>query len=89
MSMFEPIASARHAAANYIVYVLDDAERIRGAEWIAAADDADALSQVQRLNLAAQCELWQRDRKVGAVGATRAQQLIPVADLHPLAPLRR
>ena len=89
MSMFEPIASAGHAAANYIVYILNDEERIRGAEWLAAADDADALSQAQRLNLAAPCELWQRDRKIGAVGATRTQQLIPVADLHPLAPLRR
>ena len=33
MSMFEPIASAGHAAANYIVYILNDEGRIRGAEW--------------------------------------------------------
>ncbi len=36
MSMFEPIAAARHAEANYIVYILNDEGRIRGAEWIAA-----------------------------------------------------
>jgi hypothetical protein len=72
MSMFEPISSARHAATNYIAYILNDDGRIRGAEWIAATDDADALAQVQRLNLAAQCELWQRDRKIGAVGPGRS-----------------
>jgi hypothetical protein len=55
-------------ASLYIVYILNDEGRIRGAEWIAACDDADALAQVQRLNLAARCELWQRDRKIGAVG---------------------
>jgi len=61
--------------ANYIVYILDGVGKIRGAEWIAAASDEDALAQARRLALATSCELWQRARKVArlsAAGATSA-----------------
>jgi hypothetical protein len=64
MSMFAPIGPPRPAAPNYIVYILNDAGRIRCAEWIAATGDDDALAQVRRLKPSAECELWQRDRRI-------------------------
>ena len=50
--------------ANYIVYILDCAGKIRGAEWIAACDDADALAQARSLARSGGCELWQRARRI-------------------------
>ena len=37
--------------ANYIVYMLDEAGKIRGAEWIAAAGDEEAIAQARRFSL--------------------------------------
>ena len=54
--------------ANYIVYILDGLGKIRGAEWIAARDDADALAQARRVGAGSRCELWQRTRRVGNLG---------------------
>ena len=73
MSSYEPIQSRPAAAANYIVYILDGAGKIRGAEWIAAAADADAFAQIEALKLSTDCELWQLDRRVGR-GAGRLTQ---------------
>ena len=67
MPSYQPIQSRPAAAANYIVYILDGAGKIRGAEWIAASSDGDALEQIRSLRLATECELWQRDRRVGRV----------------------
>ena len=72
MSMFEPIAARPSEAANYIVYVLDGAGKIRGAEWIAAVSDEHALAQARALGSATECELWQRDRRIGRVRAAGA-----------------
>lgn len=73
MSMFEPIPSPSGEAANYIVYILDGTGRIRGAEWIAAAGDAEALRVARRLASASPCELWQRARKVARIERRRGQ----------------
>ncbi len=68
MSMFERIEprglGAEPEAANYIVYILDGTGRIKGAEWILATGDAEALAQARRLAHSSPCELWQRARKV-------------------------
>ena len=61
----------QHEAANYIVYLLDGDGKIRGAEWIAAVSDDHALAQVRALGSATDCELWQRDRRVGRVQPCR------------------
>jgi len=61
-------AEARHEAVNYIVYILDGVGRIQGAEWIAACDDADALTQAQRIAGGSRCELWQRTRRIAHLG---------------------
>jgi hypothetical protein len=52
---------------NYTVYVLGPDGKVRRAEWIAAASDADALAAVRALDCASECELWQRNRRVGRV----------------------
>ena len=57
-------AEGWHEAVNYIVYILDGVGRIQGAQWIAAADDADALAQARRVARGSRCELWQRTRRV-------------------------
>jgi hypothetical protein len=62
--MQQAIRQESRQEANYIVYILDGVGKIRGAEWIAACDDADALAQARRLKLSTQCELWQRTRKI-------------------------
>ena len=61
-------AEGWHEAVNYIVYILDGAGRIQGAEWIAATDDADALAQALRVAAGSRCELWQRTRRVAQEG---------------------
>ena len=53
---------------NYIVYRLNDAGRIRGAEWIGARDDEHALRVARALVPGASCEVWQLDRRIGRVG---------------------
>ena len=67
MTMVDPVKPRPQAEANYIVYILDGLGRIRGAEWLAAADDAEALAQVRALGLACGCELWQRQRMVARI----------------------
>ena len=56
---------------NYIVYRLNETGRIRGAEWIGAVDDEDALLLARALLPGVSCEVWQRDRRIGRVGYAR------------------
>jgi hypothetical protein len=60
------------APAHYIVYLLDAAGKIRSSDWIAAWGDEEALAQVRAFRLGSECELWQRDRRVGRVPAVRS-----------------
>ena len=57
---------------TYIVYRLDGAGRIHGAEWLQAIDDRFALEGAHSIagsrGWLSGCEVWQRDRKVGRVG---------------------
>lgn len=69
MSMFDPLDGRQAREANYILYFLDERGRIRGAEWLAAIDDSDALAQVRRMAAERECELWQRARKVARLSA--------------------
>ena len=66
--MNQTIRPESQQEANYIVYILDGLGKIRGAEWIAARDDADALAQARRVAAGSRCELWQRTRRVGNLG---------------------
>jgi hypothetical protein len=67
--MFDPLDGRQTREANYILYFLDERGRIRGAEWLAAIDDSDALAQVRRMAAERECELWQRARKVARLPA--------------------
>jgi len=52
---------------QYIVYRLDGVGKIRGAEWIEAFSDHDALTRARRLAEDGGCEVWQLERRVGRV----------------------
>jgi hypothetical protein len=53
---------------DYRLYCLDGAGNISLAEWIEAADDADAVGQAEWLKRGAiQCEVWQGHRLVAAI----------------------
>ena len=52
---------------KYIVYRLDGAGRIRGAEWMDALNDRFALEGARTMTGAHGCEVWQLDRCVGRV----------------------
>ena len=58
---------------KYIVYRLDEAGRISGAEWIEAGHDLEALSRARRLAAPAdsgtggECEVWQLSRRIARV----------------------
>ena len=69
--MFQSFQPLRGVAANYIVYVLDGAGKIRRAEWIEAASDRQALARARGLAEVGGCEVWQRDRRIGRVPARR------------------
>ena len=50
--------------SNYRLYRLDGAGKISAAEWIEAAEDADALREAQGRADGGSFELWQKDRLI-------------------------
>ena len=56
---------------KYRVYRLDGLGRISGFEWLDALDDRFALEGARAIAEAGGCEVWQLDRKIGRVCATR------------------
>jgi len=54
------------------LYCLDGAGEIELADWIEAADDADAVRQAQKLKKdARKCEVWQGRRLVATLDDQR------------------
>jgi hypothetical protein len=53
--------------ANYRLYRLDGAGKISSAEWLEAADDADAERQARDGNSGGTVELWDRNRLVARI----------------------
>jgi hypothetical protein len=53
--------------ANYRLYRLDGAGKISGAEWLEAADDADAERLARDRNSDGVVELWDRNRLVARI----------------------
>ena len=49
----------------YRVYCFDGASRIVSAEWIEAANDADALKAARELMDCFRMEVWEKERLVG------------------------
>ena len=52
---------------EYRHYRLDGAGSISNAEWLEAADDADAVRKVRQQKLSSISELWDRNRLVARV----------------------
>lgn len=53
--------------ADYRLYRLDGAGKIVTAEWIEAADDADAAEVARTLRLDCTCEVWDRQRLIARI----------------------
>jgi hypothetical protein len=53
--------------ANYRLYRLDGAGKISSAEWLEAADDAEAERQARDGNSGGVLELWDRNRLVARI----------------------
>lgn len=54
---------------EYRHYRLDGAGNISSAQWIEAADDADAIRKARELNIPSDCELWDHARLVARIEA--------------------
>jgi hypothetical protein len=52
---------------NYRLYRLDGAGRISGADWIEAADDAEASQKAREQFRGSRYELWQQHRLIERV----------------------
>jgi hypothetical protein len=52
---------------SYRLYCLDGAGRITTAEWLDAADDADATRQARERKLGVASEVWDRSRLVARI----------------------
>jgi hypothetical protein len=57
---------------KYRHYKLDGTGNFRGAEWLDASDDEDAVRQVRNLKLSCPSEIWDRKRLVARIEATSA-----------------
>jgi hypothetical protein len=57
---------------NYRVYCYDGAGKLWVADWVEAADDDAALAAARAMKVAVKCEVWERDRLVGAVETPRS-----------------
>lgn len=55
---------------GYRHYRLDGAGNITSAEWLEAADDADAARRVRELKLPFTSEIWDRNRLVARIEAS-------------------
>lgn len=56
---------------SYRLYCLDGAGKITTAEWLEAADDADATRQAQERKLGVASEVWDRSRLVARIEAEK------------------
>lgn len=61
------------AQEGYRDYCLDDRGRLHSAEWFEAASDEDAIAQVEARHPDSLCEIWQGQRLVAKLLATRLQ----------------
>jgi hypothetical protein len=62
---------------DYRLYCMDGAGHIGFGEWIEATSDDEALAIVRAKKLSVNCELWDRNRRVGRVPA----RLVLLSDL--------
>lgn len=56
---------------NYRYYCLDRAGHLHEAEWFAAANDEDAVEQIEAKHPQSHCEIWQGKRLVASLSPKR------------------
>ncbi|MGZ2412853.1 hypothetical protein ACUXST_002295 [Sphingomonas sp. F9_3S_D5_B_2] len=56
---------------EYRLYCFNEHGGISKAHEIAAEDDADAIARARAVEPKVRCELWNRDRLVAKLGASR------------------
>ena len=66
-----PPSKGEHALPAYRHYRLDGAGNTSKAEWFEAADDADAVRQISEKKLPVASEIWDGNRRVANVDATK------------------
>jgi hypothetical protein len=57
--------------SNYRVYCHDGARKVVSAEWVAAANDEDAVTVVEAMYPGLHCEIWDGNRLVAKLEAKR------------------
>lgn len=58
-------------SATYRHYSLDGSGHLHGAEWFEAADDQDAIAQIEAHAAEGICEIWQGKRLVAKLSPAR------------------
>ena len=65
MSLCQPLSRGAEFMRTYRVYCFDGASRIVSAQWLEAANDADAVIAAKKQMNCVRIEVWERDRRVG------------------------
>ena len=58
---------------TYRIYCYDARQRIVSADWLEAADDADAIARAEAQGYGSKCEIWDGKRLVAKLEADRLQ----------------
>jgi hypothetical protein len=59
--------------ADYRLYCLNEARKIRTAEWITAGSDEEAIMTARSLKPSSDCELWHSGRMVAELRAPKIE----------------
>jgi len=60
--------------AKYHLYCLDERGKISSDEWFDADNDDDAIATAKAMKIPHACELWDRDRMLAHIDATRSSE---------------
>jgi hypothetical protein len=52
---------------DYRLYCFDGGNHVWAAEWLTAADDAEAVQTARQMNLGTKCEVWEGQRLVASI----------------------
>ena len=58
---------------RYRIYCFDGQQKIVTADWLDAADDAQAIAEAHKRGFGSQCEIWDGERLVAQLEAERRQ----------------
>ena len=58
---------------TYRIYRFDAARGIVSADWLSAADDAEAIARTEAMDFGSKCEIWQDKRLVAQLDGAGLQ----------------